>query len=224
VVDLTLKGMRDVAEQFAHDIVAIADEQTETLGGGNSADGDNNTVHLSGQSSSSRRSSLSHSPQNGASRKSLARLIPISSSSGIIEPEYSPPQASRAGKFSRLARQGRVKEALKREGRRASHGGVTPHKGPHLQKLILADKPQKATTSIAEFQELTPEAALDSVCADLEESIHNDDDSQMDVWGEEEDEMLRRGDAAMLEQLEKQMGQHSVKRRTVELLTAFGVL
>ncbi|KAG7086325.1 hypothetical protein E1B28_002288 [Marasmius oreades] len=40
----------------------------------------------------------------------------------IPESDYSPPVASRAGKFRRLSRQGRVQEALERESRRASGG------------------------------------------------------------------------------------------------------
>ena len=198
-VDLLLKEMRDSAEKAALKIVE-------------------RTGHQHGHSRTwegrDKYGPLSSGP------RFPSKLTPVHPGEEY-DIEYSPPQASRAGQFSRLARQGRVKEAFKREGRRASHGGASTRKRPDLQKLIYPDNPP--TTAVNEPQAPTQGPASvpeQSVVVVKEEDSIEQLPPQETVWGEEDDEALRNGDVVRLEELEKQKGTHSVRRRTVELLAS----
>jgi hypothetical protein len=172
--------------------------------------------------------------------------------------EYWPPASSRAGQFVRLERLGRRDEALKMERRRASHGGISPHKvriveagqrsSPilDLTSRLLADTHTRdgigeshTTKEVGAAEEDDDDGDGDS---DIDDDVDVDDDDDDDndgddddddddraeaadrgspfdraahrtesVWGEEEDHILRSGDAEMLKMLSKRVGNPAIR-------------
>jgi hypothetical protein len=215
-VDLALKGMREAAEKAAIQIVeGMNSGQSETPEQHHTGKEDANRHDSSRQSHvSRRRTSHMHSPLHSP-RKSDIQFTP-SPVKGQPDPEYAPPEASRAGEFKRLVKQGRLKEALRREGRRTSHsfGGVSfRRKGKPIESLAFP-KPQQATA--ADVQQAT---ALEQPSELSEEDGQVGETSKTVGWGEDKDAIILHGDGAQLKALEMQMGKHSVRQRTLQLLT-----
>jgi hypothetical protein len=221
-VDSMLKEMRVAAEKVAIKAIETKENQlrqAEVAGGYDTKHDDGGSPQHSSSSSPSWRSSYARSSHHSSTKSSSKlSLVPAD---GTHEPEYSPPQASRAGQFSRLARQGRIKEAFERESRRASRGGVTPRKEPLLQKLVFPETRKEVPVSAPESSPV-PEPSF----GDVNKADENNSDEEQvvgpgTVWKKEADDVLCSGDDQKLAELEKQMGKHSIKRRTVELLTSF---
>jgi hypothetical protein len=89
------------------------------------------TSELRAFESSPPRIDLEHRPSSSSPRR-LANLErpdlnirPLRQDSGdVAMSDYSPPHSSRAGQYTRLVKQGRTTEAVERERRRASIGGI----------------------------------------------------------------------------------------------------
>ena len=141
---------------------------------------------------------------------------PVAPDSGNLS-DYTPPETSRAGRYARLAREGRRLEALKQEGRRVSIGGT----GPFLQNIRMSERSFSGGTPdplAGSVSRQPPESA--SVSVDRKSVVAVDIGSpspQQPVWGEEEDRLLCSGDPVVLKKLEAKMGKASFKQRTAEI-------
>jgi len=194
-VDLTLKQMRDAAEKAAFQIMESRDSgPKKTLEGRLRDEDGTDSIRRDG---SSRRSSSRHSP---------APFTPVPTRR-FHHPEYAPPEASRAGQFSRLAKQGRLGEALKRERRRISFGDVSSRQLEAVQRVTKSGSPaERKAETVAR-----------------EEDNANDTGAEV-VWGEKEDEILRNGNEVDLKAVEMRMGKHSVMHHTARLLRSSGLI
>jgi hypothetical protein len=144
--------------------------------------------------------------------------------------DYNPPESSRAGQFTRLERQGRREEALRREMRRASQGGFSPHKVkvrpmPPKDDGSPISKARHARRSLAnETRQGNHEDRKEEI-RDQGQQLVEDRVPQAEarrsapkpVWGEEEDRMLRSKDEATFRLLEKRMGKAEVRRHLKDL-------
>jgi hypothetical protein len=140
---------------------------------------------------------------------------PVAPDSGNLS-DYTPPETSRAGRYARLAREGRRHEALKQEGRRVSIGGT----GPFLQNIRMSGSFSGGTPGplMGSVDGQFPESASASVDRKYAVAVDMVSPSpQQPVWGEEEDRLLRSGDPVVLKNLEAKMGKASFKQRTAEI-------
>ncbi|KAL0947776.1 hypothetical protein HGRIS_013853 [Hohenbuehelia grisea] len=134
---------------------------------------------------------------------------------------YIPPETSRAGRFIQLVSQGRIDEALEREGRRASRAWTTPllHRGqvdagPGSPPMSISAKDgPRPTVQDAEVRD--------------ESEDGEDMESQMDVdvvvWGDDEDQLVlnaRRPDEDELIALERRVGELFMRENILRLLQA----
>ena len=144
---------------------------------------------------------------------------PVNYSSGNLS-DYSPPETSRAARYTRLAKQGRRLEALKREGRAVSFGRT----GDFLRHIRMSEpRFSRATPGalVGSVDGQSPESALASVDHNHDIAVDMASPSpQQPIWGEEEDRLLRSGDLIVLKDLEARMGKASFKRRTAEIHSA----
>ena len=128
--------------------------------------------------------------------------------------EYSPPETSRAGQYTKLAKQGRRYEALKREGKRVSLGRTADF----LRNIQMSGGASaRAISGDSDgIDGQSPESALAPV-----DHAHNMAMSspapQQPVWGEEEDRLLHSGNPQSLKDLETKMGKVAFKRRIAEI-------
>ncbi|KIM87289.1 hypothetical protein PILCRDRAFT_814783 [Piloderma croceum F 1598] len=141
---------------------------------------------------------------------------PVAPDSGNLS-DYTPPEASRAGRYARLAREGRRHEALKQEGKRVSIGGT----GPFLQNIRMSEGSFSGGTPgplMGSVDRQFPESASASIDRKSDVAVDMVSPSpQQPIWGDEEDRLLRSGDPVVLKKLEAKMGKASFKQRTAEI-------
>ena len=118
--------------------------------------------------------------------------------------DYSPPKSSRAGQFARLVKQGRMKEALKREERRASGGGLLP---PKIRMVAGTRSPEAdRASSVTGEGQVEPGGWVATGNSDVIELSEDwDVQEQSPDWGETENQMFMSassGDEVVLRELE----------------------
>ncbi|KAH9483461.1 hypothetical protein JR316_0002929 [Psilocybe cubensis] len=163
--------------------------------GGNDSDNDVpyglvKRVSIAGKASG--KSSTRSSPRKSKSKRPSLNIKPILTDEEVVS-DYSPPGSSRAGQFARLVRQGRKKEAIEREQRRASGVFIPPSQhgggGRTRQSLLSREIP---VTPTPHPRDAVPMDIDDSPAAqDRNVMDQDDDDDDMYVHTDEE-----KGDAA----------------------------
>ncbi|TDL18891.1 hypothetical protein BD410DRAFT_792669 [Rickenella mellea] len=178
--DEILKHMREAAEKVAVDELSKNERRRSS---GAAERKSNANSRRSSRPSTSAGDVLLYTPHN-----EVVEDLPVA---------YSPPSATRAAKFTRLADQGREEEARKREARRSSGVPITPKKSKLRQSV---PPPAPSTVASSDFPQPAAPDPLNS-------------------WTTADDDVLRRGDDdEALRELEHRMGKGSVKRRMVELI------
>lgn len=124
--------------------------------------------------------------------------------------DYSPPEASRAGQYARLVRQGRRQEALKREARAVSLGGHSDF----LRKIRMSEGVSFRATSTRSSQ--SPLALMKDARATAAEVAPPPPPESH--WGEKEDHLLQSADETVLRELESRMGKVALRRRIQDSL------
>jgi hypothetical protein len=134
--------------------------------------------------------------------------------------DYLPPESSRAGQFARLERAGRRAEALKREKRRASQGGISPramgviqltNDGSPIPKSMNARSPNLVHE---EDVELDAKLGNPNGVQDDAQHVHGEDGLPGQfAWGTQEDELLRSNDPEAYQALASRVGSRMVKTR-----------